>query len=182
MNKKLIAVSVIILLAAVSRLFPHAPNFTPLGAIALFAGAYIGNRFLAFLIPLCAMIVSDALMGFKGWAYPEQTITVYSTFLLITLLGFVLKNNKGILRVGATSVAASVLFFITTNFAVWLGGFFHTPALYPLNGTGLAECYVAAIPFFSNTLTGDLFYNLVLFGGFYLLQVNVPQLVTEKAK
>jgi hypothetical protein len=182
MNKRFITITVIIVAAAVSRILPHAPNFTPIGAMALFAGAYISNRYLALLIPALAMLLSDALMGFKGWMYTEQIIAVYSTFALITFIGMFLNKNKGAVRVGGASLASSVIFFLITNFAVWLGGFSHTPALYELNGAGLAQCYVSAIPFFSNTLFGDLFFSAVLFGGFYLLQINIPSLKEERVK
>lgn len=179
MNKKLLIITLFILVAAIVRVLPHAPNFTPIGAMALFAGAYIGNRLLSFIIPTIAMVISDALMGFSGWAYPEQIITVYATFLLITLLGSGMRNNKGVLRVGLFSVSASVVFFITTNFMVWVGGFYHVPALYTLDLAGLIQCYVAAIPFFSPTLASDLFYCSALFGGFYLVTINAPKLVQE---
>lgn len=175
MNRKLLIISAIILTAALVRLLPHAPNFTPIGAIALFAGAYISNRILAFIIPVMSLIISDALMGFAGWAYPSQIITVYITFALITFLGMSLKNNKGILRIGATSLVSSVVFFIITNFAVWAAGF------YPATYAGFIDCYIQAIPFFKSTVASDLFYNAILFGAFYLLQVNVPKLVEEKA-
>jgi hypothetical protein len=179
MNKKLLVITAFILAAAAARLLPHAPNFTPLGAIALFAGAYISNRLLAFIIPILAMILSDALMGFAGWDFPEQIITVYGSFALITLLGMNMRNDKSVLRIGASSVAASVLFFVVTNFMVWMSGFYATPALYATNFSGLVSCYVAAIPFFTPTAAADLFYSSVLFGAFYLVQVNVPKLVQE---
>lgn len=179
MNKKLVVISGIILAAAAARLLPHAPNFTPLGAMALFAGAYIANRVLAFIIPLAAMILSDAAMGFSGWDYPEQTIVVYSTFVLITLLGMNMRTNKSILRVAGSSIAASVVFFVVTNFVVWMSGFFAATPLYSTNFAGLVQCYTMAVPFFNNTLSADLLYNAILFGSFYLVQVNVPKLVTE---
>lgn len=182
MNKRLLILIAIVFVAAIARLLPHAPNFTPIGAMALFAGAYFSNRFLAFAMAFMAMLLSDALMGFSGWIFTEQIITVYLTFALITLLGTTLKNNKGALRIGGLSIASSVIFFVTTNFAVWLGGFNHTPVLYELNGTGLFQCYVSAIPFFSNTFFGDLFFNAVLFGGFYLLQLNVPALKEQRVR
>jgi hypothetical protein len=182
MTKRIITISILVVAAAISRLLPHAPNFTPIGAMALFAGAYISNRYLAILMPLLAMLLSDALMGFRGWAFTEQIIAVYTTLGLIAILGSALHTHKSALRVGGASLASSVLFFITTNFAVWLGGFSHEPALYPLSSSGLAQCYVSAIPFFSNTLFGDLFFNAILFGGFYLLQVNIPSLKEEKVK
>lgn len=149
--------------------------------MALFAGAYISNRFLAFLIPAAAMLLADACMGFNGWYFTEQTVAVYFTYMLITALGFTLQNNKSALRVGAVSITSSVLFFVLTNFFTWTGGYFHTPQLYSMNMTGLMECYVAAIPFFRNTVLSDLVYNAVLFGGFYLLLVNVPALQKERA-
>lgn len=182
MNKRIIAIVAIVFVAAISRLLPHAYNFSPLGAVALFGGAYIANRYLAVIIPLLAMLLSDALMGFNGWYYAEQTFAVYACFALIAVLGFSLQANKGALRVAGASIGASVLFFVFTNFATWLGGYFHTPALYPMNGAGLIECYVAAIPFFQGTLLGDLFYSTVLFGGFYLLSINIPALQESKVK
>lgn len=179
MNKRIIVITGIILLAALARLLPHAPNFSPIGAIALFAGAFIANRVLSILIPVGAMIVSDAMMGFSGWNYPEQTLTVYAIFTLIVFIGRSIQNNKGVLQVGAASISSSVFFFIISNFMVWAGGFYHQPALYPTNFSGLMECYTAAIPFFRNSFAGDLFYTTILFGGYYLLQINAPKLVQE---
>jgi hypothetical protein len=176
MNKRIIALSAIILVAALSRLFPHAPNFTPIAAIALFGGAYFTNRWSGFLIPLAALLISDALMGFNGWAFAEQVIAVYGSFTLISLIGSLLQRNKSMLNIGAASVAGSVLFFVITNLAVWFGGFFHQPALYSLTPSGLLECYVAALPFFQNTVAGDFCYNAILFGGFYLASINIPSL------
>ncbi len=179
MNKKLLVITAFILVAAAARLLPHAPNFTPLGAIALFAGAYISNRVLAFVIPILAMILSDALMGFAGWDFPEQIITVYGSFALITALGMNMRNDKSVLRIGASSIAASVLFFIITNFMVWMSGFYTTPSLYTTNFSGLVTCYVAAIPFFTPSAAADLFFSSILFGAFYLVQINVPKLVQD---
>lgn len=179
MNKKLVVISAFILAAATARLLPHAPNFTPLGAIALFAGAYVSNRFLAFLLPIAAMVMSDSLMGFSGWNYPEQTIAVYGAFTLITWLGMNMRSNKSVARVGLSSLAASVLFFVATNFMVWMSGFYSATPLYTTDFAGLVDCFVMAVPFFNYNIAADLFYSTVLFGGFYLLQVNVPKLVQE---
>lgn len=178
MNKRISIIIAIVFLAALTRLLPHAPNFTPLAAMALFGGAYIGNKYLAILVPLLAMLVSDALMGFNGWAFTEQVIAVYGSFALIAWLGQSMQNNKGALKVAGTTISASVLFFVITNFAVWLGGAFHAPALYPMNMAGIIECYVSAIPFFTNSIAGDLFYSTVLFGGFYVASLNIPALKT----
>jgi hypothetical protein len=176
MNKRISIIIAIVFVAALTRLLPHAPNFTPLAAMALFGGAYISNRYLSVIVPLLAMLLSDALMGFNGWVFTEQVIAVYGSFTLIALLGQSMQNNKSAIRVGGTTIAASILFFVITNFAVWMGGFFHSPALYPMHVSGLIECYVAAIPFFTNSIAGDLFYSTVLFGGFYLGTLNIPAL------
>lgn len=170
----------IVFVAALMRLLPHAPNFSPIAAMALFGGAYITNRYLAVIVPLLAMLLSDALMGFNGWYFTEQVIAVYGTFAVIALLGLTLQGNKGIIRVAGASISASVIFFLVTNFAVWMGGFFHSPALYPMNGQGLSECFAAGLPFFQNSLMGDLFYNALLFGGFYVASINIP--VLQKVK
>ncbi len=182
MNKRFITISALIFLAAISRILPHAPNFTPIGAMALFAGAYISNRFLAFVIPAFAMLLSDALMGFNGWFFAEQTIAVYGTFMLITALGLTMQKNKGAVRVAGMSIASSVLFFVITNLFVWMSGFSHKPELYALTSSGLMQCYTMAMPFFDRTLASDLFYNIILFGGFYLLQINIPSLKKEKVR
>jgi hypothetical protein len=180
MNKKFAIISAIIFSAAFIRLLPHAPNFTPLGAMALFAGAYLSNRYLAFLLPLATLVISDALMGFYGWAYPGQVAVTYASFMLITFIGRYLASNKNAVRVGLGSLAGTVIFFITTNFAVWATGFFTSTPLYPTNITGLTECFLMAIPFFQNSLMGDLVYNALFFGGFYLLSINIPALISEK--
>jgi hypothetical protein len=180
MNTRISIIIAIIFAAAVTRLLPHAPNFSPIAAMALFGGAYISNRYLSIAAPLLAMLASDALMGFNGWAFPEQITAVYGSFVIIAILGHTLQQNKGALKVAGTTIAASVIFFVLTNFAVWLGGYFHSPALYPMNAAGLTECYVSAIPFFKNSLAGDLFYSAVLFGGFYLVSINVPALKESK--
>lgn len=143
--------------AVATRLLPHPPNFTAMSAIALFSGAHFPRRIWAFAIPLSAMLLSDAVLGFSS-ALP----VVYATFAAIVGIGFLLRERRTrVLPVAGAAVASSVLFYLTTNFAVWaLSGIYSkTPA-------GLVVCYVAAIPFFGPTLAGDLFYTAVLFGAF----------------
>jgi hypothetical protein len=155
-----------IVAAAALRLVPHPPNFTPIGAMALFSGAYLGRRWLAFVAPVAALLLSDLVLGF----YPE-VIFVYLSVAAIVLIGFALRGRKTALGVGSAAIASSVLFFLVTNFGVWL-----LMDYYPKNAGGLAACYVAAIPFFQNTVAGDLFYAGLLFGGFALLERMVPAL------
>jgi hypothetical protein len=158
----------IIIAAALSRLLPHVPNVTPITAVALFGGAYLADRRLAFLVPLAAMFVSDLILGFYG---PGEMASVYLSFALVVALGLWVSQKRSALRIGSAAIGASLLFFVITNFAVWAFG-----TLYPKSGGGLIECYIAALPFFRHTLAGDLSYTLLLFGGFALLERNLPNL------
>ena len=169
----------IIVLAAISRLIPHPPNFTPIAAMALFGGAYFSKRSYAFIVPLIAMLISDMLIMRFVYAHlstvPEYfissaTISVYISFALIALIGMMLRNNVRPLPIIGAALSSSVLFFLITNFAVWVGSTY-----YPQNLPGLIACYGAAIPFyrgeifgsfFFNTVMGDLFFAGVLFGSF----------------
>ena len=165
-NSRIVALLSAILLAAALRLVPHPPNFTPIGAMALFSGAYLGRRALAFVAPLAAMLLSDAVLGF----YSGFWIT-YLAVALIALLGSVVLQKRNPLRIGLTAVAGSVIFFVVSNF-----GTFALSGMYPHTVAGLGACYVAAIPFFQNTLAGDLFYATLLFGGFRIAEMLVPQI------
>ena len=146
----------LIILAAMSRLVPHPPNFTPIGALGLFAGAYISMR-RYWLVPLAALLISDILIGFY---HPVTMVSVYLAFIICTVIGRkVLLEHHSIFRVGAITLSASVIFFVLSNFGDWLSGF-----NYPVTWEGLVTCYVMAIPFFGNTVMGDLFYVALLFG------------------
>ncbi len=155
-----------ILLAAASRLIPHPPNVTPIAAMALFGGAYFSNRAAAYLVPLAAMVLSDLALGF----HPTMPF-VYASFILIVLIGSRLRGRRTLSTVTLSALASSVLFFLVTNFGVWVMG-----TLYPKTLAGLAAAYVAALPFFRNTVLGDLSYVAILFGGFALLERYLPAL------
>jgi len=148
------------LIGAIARIIPHAPNFTPIAAMALFGGTYM-NKKQALILPILAMIISDFFIGFDS---PFMRLTVYGSFLLMVIIGFQLKKHTSAKNVVFASLAASVLFFVTTNFSVWAFG-----TMYPHSILGLSESYFFAIPFFRNTLTGDLFYSGALFGGYNFL-------------
>ena len=141
-------------LGAVARLLPHAPNFTPVGSLSLFGGARL-RGWQAFLLPLVLMVVTDPLVG----GYSSATPWVYASFLISVWLGRYLRGSENAFRIGAVCVVASAQFFALTNFGVWLAG-----ATYPHTASGLALCYVSAIPFFGRTLAGDLLYTGALFG------------------
>ena len=159
----------IIGLAVIARLVPHVPNFTPIAAMALFGGAYLNRRYAA-LVPLAAMLASDIFIGFYS---PIVMFSVYGSFILTGAIGLWLKKRKSPANVVFAAVGASILFFLITNFAVWVGGW------YPRNLAGLVEAYTMAVPFFRNTLLGNLFYTTVFFGGYELVLrlVKKPALV-----
>ncbi len=161
---RLLALLVAIFAAAAMRLVPHPPNFSPIAAMALFSGAYLPRRALAFVAPLAALLLSDLVLGF----YAGMNF-VYFSFALTVLIGWALASRRTPLWVGAAAIASSLLFFVLTNFGMWLFSGF-----YPRTVEGLAACYVAAIPFFQNTLAGDLFYTALLFGGFALAERLLP--------
>ena len=159
-----------IFIAAFIRLIPHPPNFAPIAAMALFGGAYFTKRWVAFLIPLAAMFITDLILGFHSamWA-------VYLSFMLIVVIGILLIKQKKISNIFLASVSASVLFFAITNFAVWAFGIY-----YPKGLSGLAASYTAAIPFFHYTLLGDLFFVTLMFGSYELVKMKYPNLIKIK--
>lgn len=165
-HARLLAVLSAIVAAAALRLVPHPPNFTPIAAMALFGAAHLGRNPLAFAAPLGALLLSDLVLGFYSGMWVQ-----YASVALIVPLGWMALKRVTPLRVGLAAIASSILFFAVTNFGVWLQS-----GMYPLTLGGLAASYVAAIPFFQNTVAGDLFFSGLLFGGFALIERMVPAL------
>ena len=153
-----------ILIGVLARVLPHPANFAPIAAMALFSGTYIPKK-QALTIPLAAMFISDMVIGFDSI---PMRVSVYGSFLVMILIGFWLKKHKTIKHIAAATLFSSVLFFVITNFAVWAFG-----GLYPHSFIGLTECYSLAIPFFRNTLLGDLFYSGAFFGGYELISNKI---------
>jgi len=139
--------------AALLRLIPHPWNFQPMDALALFGGAVLPGVW-AFVVPLGAVALSDAVLGFYG----PGMLWVYAAYLVIVVLGRLALRRRSPMRIARTAVAASILFYLITNFGEWLG------PRYPHTLAGLAASYTAAIPFFGNTVLSDLIYSLALFG------------------
>ena len=168
MNGRSIVLVGMILVAALARLVPHPPNMTPIGAMALFGGACFLDRRMAYLLPMVAMLLSDLVLGFTRygiWSLLAIQPVVYACFLATTALGQCIRDRRSVWQVGAAALAGSVLFYEVTNFAVWAGGH-----LYPLTASGLATCYIEAIPFFRNSLVGDAAFTAILFGGLAMLE------------
>ncbi len=160
----------LILFAALSRLIPHPPNFTAVGAIALFAGAKLTDQRLAFIIPIAALWLSDLLINntiyasyYNGFVFLTEGFGyIAAGMILIVIIGQLMLRRMTVKRLLFGTVLASLSFFLITNFGVWSGT--HSP--YPANFQGLMLCYEAAIPFFRNEFAGTLLYSGVLFGLF----------------
>lgn len=175
----LVSAILLILFAAFSRLIPHPANFTPIAAIALFSAVHLNNKKLAIIVPVAAMLISNFFIGF--YAGMEW---VYGAFVVIALAGFWLKgrmeNSEGSKKAAylfGTTVVSSIIFFIISNFGVWITG-----AWYEKTFNGLVLCYTMAIPFYRNSLAGDLFYVLVMFGIYALITryAKAPVLAKDK--
>ncbi|MFT5391575.1 MAG: hypothetical protein ACI8PT_001770 [Gammaproteobacteria bacterium] len=161
----------IIVAAACLRLLPHPPNFAPIVGMALFAGAILADRRWALLVPLLAMIASDAILGFHA-----QMWIVYLALGLCVGVGTLLRNRIGLTTVALGTLGASITFFVVTNLGVWAAS-----GLYPMTPEGLVACFVAAIPFFQNALAGDLTFAALLFGGHAALTRFAPKLSANPA-
>lgn len=154
---------IMVLFGVVARLLPHPANFVPITAMALFGGMYFNKRF-GMLVPLLAIFVSDIFIGFYG----VGMVFVYGSFLLVGIIGNYLRANKSFKNVLGGTLLGSFLFYIITNYGVWL-----TSSMYPPTFAGLMQSYYMAIPFFRNSLLGDMFYTGVLVGGYELLTLKV---------
>lgn len=167
----------IILIAALLRLLPHLPNFAPIAAMALFGGTYLKSKW-AFIAPLSAMFLSNYLLLYVN---PFRTpyavfdnvhspflifsiglLPIYLSFIFSGLVGLWLKKHKTLPNIVGASLFCSIQFFLITNAAVWIGGMYDRSIL------GLWQSYVAGIPFFRGTFTGDLFYTAMFFGAYEL--------------
>ena len=169
------ALILIVIAAAATRLLPHPPNVTSLTALALFGGACFADRRLAFAIPLLALVLSDAVLGLAG-SWKEMVVDAhvevqYLAFAGVVALGLALGRRRSGWRVAGFTLAGSLVFFGVSNFGVWL-----FQSMYPKSLEGLAACYIAAIPFFRNSLLGDAGYAVLLFGGLAVLELTFVSL------
>lgn len=155
--KKFIPAFILITLGIAARFLPHPANFAPIGAIAIFSGLYLPKKW-ALALPLAAMFFSDLFIGFYAW---PVMVSVYAGFIAIGLIGLAVRQNKKLSTVLGGTILGSVIFYLLTNGAVWAFG-----SLYPPTLSGLMQSYTMAIPFFRNSLLGDLFYTGALVGAY----------------
>ena len=173
----------LILIVAFSRLIPHYPNFTPLCAIALFGAKYFNNKYLAYVLPLFALWLSDVIINnfVLGEYFSDFTLFYsgfywqYGSFMLITLFGRLTLKNVSVSKILGISISSSLIFFVISNFGVWVSSTF-----YPNTISGLISCFVAAIPFYYGTLGGAIFYSLFLFGSYEYLSRRLIKVPTNR--
>jgi hypothetical protein len=172
--------SALTLAAAISRIIPHPYNFAPFAAVALFGAATFPGRWSAVLVPFGSLLLGDCLLevtyraGWQpNWGFHRGQWVVYASLIPSLLLGFAIRGRRTVTNVAAATLAGSVFFFLSTNFAVWASG---SIDVYPRTIQGLLLCYEAAIPFFKNTLAGDFVYATALFGGLALAEARFPSL------
>ncbi len=155
-TKNILALA-LVAIGVAGRLLPHAWNFAPIVAIGLFSGTYLNKR-LAFIVPVAAMVISDAFIGFYGW---KLNLTVYLAMALAGGIGIFLRSRKNPLTIGMGAVLGSTLFFLITNAAVWYFGASYDPGI-----KGLVASLIAGLPFFRNAIVGDVWYSFALFGAY----------------
>lgn len=164
LTPRLLTISTVILAGALSRLLPHPGNFSPVAAIALLGGAYIQDKRFAYLVPVLMMMLSDLFIPF-GF-----NPVVYACFIGVVFIGTLLGKNINPKNIILSSLSASVLFFLVTNLPFW----YTNPKLYTNDFAGLVTSYTVALPFFMNTILGDLFFSGTFFFSFYLLKRKFP--------
>lgn len=155
-------ITAIIVVAALARLVPHPLNFTPIGAMAIFGGACFADRRVALLVPLAALFLGDLSTGLH-----VLIPVVYGSFALNVLIARRLRTRRTAAATAAVTLAGAVQFFVVTNFACWV-------VFYPHTADGLLACYVAALPYFQNTLLGDAVFVTLLFGGLAVAERAFP--------
>ncbi len=178
-DKRFLVALLLIAVGVILRVLQWTPNFSPVTAIALFGGARLLDKKLSIIIPLVSLLISDILLAAMNH-YPvihDTIFFVYGSYVLIAVMGWALQEGKfSFLRVGGYAVAASVLFFLLSNFGVWIVG-----TLYPRTLDGLVTCFTLAIPFFKFTFLGDLVYTFIFFGIYNILFSTDKKLSPESS-
>lgn len=166
-----LAFSAVVLSAVFMRLIPHIPNVSPIAALALFSGATVPS-WKGFILPIIVMVISDIFIGF------HTTVPfVYGSFLLIAGIGYLLRKKVSLLNILLGSFTGSILFFAITNFGVW-----STSSMYEKNLQGLIHSYSMGLPFFRNTLLGDVFYTTIFFLGYHWIRLLFVLMLPSRRK
>ncbi|MCK6640079.1 MAG: hypothetical protein L6Q81_08330 [Bacteroidia bacterium] len=175
MNKvispRLVFVISAVAIAALTRILPHPPNFTAVGAMALLAGALVPNRLLSLVMPMAALFITDLVLGFHNtmWA-------VYAAVGFTSMIGWMISKRQNILTITAGSLISIASFFFITNAAMWVVGFF-TQGFYPTTAAGLGLALESGLPFLTNDIISNLLFTAIFFGSFHALRIWKPAFV-----
>lgn len=176
-NTLLLTAVLLVIAAAFTRLFPHYPNCTAVGAMAIFSGSVIRDKKLVFLLPLGALLLSDICLQLftstKGF-YGTSQYFVYAAFIIITALATLIRK-KSVVQIAFAAIWSAVIFFIISNFGVWFNSDF-----YPKTLTGLGACLWSGVPFYRNELFGNFLLNLIMGNAFYLTLLFSAYYIMER--
>ncbi|MDP4266774.1 MAG: hypothetical protein Q8880_05015 [Bacteroidota bacterium] len=178
LNLRIGTLSIIIIAAAAMRLFPHPVGFAPIGAMALFGGAYFGKKWQSFFIPLTALWISDIALNYAFYhnvvLFHDMFLWVYGAFALNVLIGKCLIKKVKVSSITSASLIAALMFYLITNLGVWMST--GLLAMYPHTPAGLFACYVAGLPYLGGSVLSNLFYSGLFFGTFEFFQKKYPAL------
>ena len=167
-RKRILIVLAIIAALGVIRLLPHPPNFTPLGAIAIFAGVHLGRKMWAYLIPALILLLTDLV---AGPVFYEGFLWVYLAYIPLVLIGRGISTNRNPISIGFGALSGAIIFFLISNFGVWV----HS-ALYPKTLEGLGACYAMGLPFLRNDILGTIAFCAVAFAVYDFIRNRVPEI------
>lgn len=142
---------ILIVMGFMMRLIPHAPNVVPVAAIAIFSGAYLNKKIVPW-VPLAIMMLSDIVIGLH-----DIFIYTWGAFIIAGYMGMWLREKRTPVRILGISVSSALVFFVISNFGVWINWYPHTIH-------GFIDCYVKALPFLRNTMIGNVVFASLLFG------------------
>lgn len=179
-NLRFSVLLLMVLITGLSRMIIQIDNFTPIGAMALFGGAYFSDRWKAFLLPLVSLFLSDMLIqgviykGQFGFPLYESWYYVYGTFALIVLFGTWMLKKVTVKNILLAAIVSSLAHWIITDFGVWMSGC--NLSVYTKDLNGFILCYTMALPYLKDFMLGTLFYSAILFGAFEWAQRKYPAL------
>lgn len=184
MNKNIYFVlSAFVIITILSRLTPLVYNFSPIIGLSIFGAAYIESRKLSYAVPLVLIYFTDFIINntvFRQF-FPNQDGLVwfssymiwgFLSYILIVTIGHWLLRKVNIKTLTISVLSSSVVFFLISNFGVWISS---NGTTYSKDLTGLILCYEMAIPFFRSSLMGDMMSTAIIFGGYFILQRYAPQ-------
>ena len=185
LDTRFLIISGMILLAAISRFLPIAlpsmANFSPVGTMALFGGAYFAKKQWAFIVPMMALWLSNLILNnvFYTKYYPTFSfgfeLAVFVSFALVVVIGIVLLKRVNVVNLLTANILGTIGFFLISNFFVWAGG-----TMYPQTMEGLGMCFTMGLPFLKNTLLSNLLFSTVMFGTFEYFKIQVKELAVVR--